>query len=348
MQNFKYRFDNYGIKRLIIKLKTLALYLLAVLFVRGEAATKVDINGVLFQQLNFDQVNNSFNLMGAEADITARITGKTRDIATGIIQLWAPISMQDWTMGFHFGQAYVLLPLGLRLPIIRIGQAVIPFGLLADYDTHTQIVQTTYSRTLGLRIDPGIGLQGQFGKTNYALWVSNGNGPYVMDNNKNKVVTARVAPKFLLGDAELSLGLSGLAGALPYWQLESMTQMMSGPHFYRMKYRAALDNTTDWGPATIHLEGVLGKDSVLSGPLVDGYYVEGRYAFISWLETLAEYDGYHVADQGSIHNVNAGFVFYPPNLTSIDLQVIFQRGWTKTENMKERFWNVTTQLTFRF
>lgn len=196
MQNFKDRFDNYGIKRLKIKFKTLVKYLLVVLFVKVEAATKVDINGGVYPQLRFDNSSSSLNLMGAEADITARITGKTRDIATGMIQLWAPISMQDWTMGFHFGQAYVLLPLGLRLPIIRIGQAAIPFGLLADYDTHTQIVQTTYSRTLGLRIDPGIGLQGQFGKTNYALWVSNGNGPYVLDNNKNKVVTAQSRPSF--------------------------------------------------------------------------------------------------------------------------------------------------------
>ena len=348
MHDFKDRFDYNSIKGLIIKFLKLFIFLLVFQFGRVEAATKVDINGGVYPQLRFDNLGSSLNLMGAEADITARITGKTRDIATGMIQLWAPISMEDWTMGFHFGQAYVLLPLGLRLPIIRIGQAVIPFGLLADYDTHTQVVQTTYSRTLGLRIDPGIGLQGQFEKTNYALWMSNGNGPYVMDNNKNKVVTARVAPKFLLGDAELTLGLSGFAGALPYWQLDSMAQMMSGPHFYRMKYRAALDNTTDWGPATIRIEGVLGKDSVLSVPLVYGYYVEGRYGFMSWFEALAEYDGYHVSDQGSIHSVNAGFIFYPPSLTSIDLQVIFQQDWMKTENMKERFWNVTTQLTFRF
>jgi hypothetical protein len=327
---------------------TLLLLSLAVLVSSGWAATKVDINGGVFPQLKFDKEGSSFNLMGAEADITARITGKTRDIATGLFQLWAPISMQDWTMGFHFGQAYVLLPLGLRLPTIRIGQAVIPFGLLADYDTHTQIVQTTYSRTLGLRIDPGVGFQGQIGKTQYAFWMSNGNGPYALDNNQNKVVTGRVAPKFLLGDAELTLGLSGLAGELPYWRLDSIMQMMDGPHFYRMKYRAALDNTTDWGPATIRIEGVLGKDSVLSGPLVYGYYAEGRYAFMSWLEALVKYDGYHVTEQGSYRSADAGFVFYPPNLTSLDLQVIFQQDWIKTENMKERFWNVTTQLTFRF
>jgi hypothetical protein len=348
MQYFTYRFDTYGAEVLINKFVKLFLFLLAVYLGRVEASTKADINGGVYPQLRFDNSSSSLNLMGAEADITVRITGKTRDIATGMIQLWAPMSMHDWTMGFHFGQAYVLFPLGLRMPTVRVGQAVIPFGLLADYDTHTQVVQTNYSRTIGLRIDPGIGFQGQYGKTNYALWVSNGNGPYTPDNNKNKVIAARVAPKFLLGNAELTLGLSGLEGELPYWQLDSITLMMDGPHFYRMKYRAALDNTTDWGPAIIHLEGVLGRDSTLSGPMVYGYYVEGRYAFISWFEALAEYDGYHVTDQGSIRNVNAGFIFYPPSLTSIDLQVIFGQDWMKTENMKERFWNVTTQLTFRF
>jgi hypothetical protein len=115
-------------------------------------------------------------------------------------------------MGFHFGEAYVMVPLGLRLPTIRVGQAVIPFGLLADYDTHTQIIQTQYARTLGLRLDPGIGFQGDLGKTAYALWVSNGTGPYLMDNNRNKVVTARIAPKFMLGNAEMTWGVSGLAG----------------------------------------------------------------------------------------------------------------------------------------
>ena len=162
------------------------------------------------------------------------------------------------------------------------------------------------------------------------------------------MVTARVAPKFLLGDAELTLGLSGLAGELPYWQLDSMMLMMDGPNFYRMKYRVALDNTTDWGPATLQLEGVLGKDSVLSGPLVYGYYAEARYAFTNWLETITKYDGYHITDQGSHRTVDAGFILYPLNITSIDLQVIFQHDWMDTENMKERFWNVTTQLTFRF
>jgi hypothetical protein len=312
------------------------------------AATRVDLNGGLYPQFKFDGQRSEFMVMGAEGDITARISGKTRDIATGVIQLWAMGMTPDWTMGFHFGEAYVMIPTGLRLPIIKFGQAVIPFGLLADYDTHTQIVQTLYARSLGLRLDPGIGFQGQLGKTDYALWLSNGSGPYPEDKDWNKVLTVRVAPKFLLGDAEVTLGASGLAGVMPYWRVDSMMNMMSGPQSYRMKYRAALDNTTDWGAATFHLEGVVGKDSTWSGPLAYGYYAEGRYAFIDWLEALVKYDGFHVAAQGVDRTVGAGFTFYPRNLSSLNLQVIFGKEWIETMDMNEGSWNVTTQLTFTF
>ena len=115
--------------------------------------------------------------MGAEAEITARVSSKTRDIVTVAFQLWAQPDMRDWTMGYHFGLAYAVVPLGLRLPQVKVGQAVIPFGLLADYDTHTQIVQTPFAKTLSQRIDLGAGLQGSIAQTAYALWVSNGHGP---------------------------------------------------------------------------------------------------------------------------------------------------------------------------
>jgi len=314
----------------------------------ASAGTKVDLNGGLYPQFMADSSGTSFFLMAAEADVTARISTKTRDLATAVLQLWASAPMPDWTMGFHFGEAYVMVPLGLRLPSIRFGQAVIPFGLLADYDTHAQIVQTQYARTLGLRLDPGVGIQGDLRKTAYALWVSNGTGPYLMDNNRNKVVTARIAPKFVLGNAEMTWGVSGLAGVLPYWPVDSMRFQMWGAWHYQMKYRAALDNTTDWGPATFRLEGVMGRDSTLSGPRVYGYYAEVRYAFVNWLEALAKYDGYHVVNQGSLRNLSGGLTVYPFKTQAIDIQLVYGEDWTKTAIRNERSWNVTSQLSVRF
>jgi hypothetical protein len=321
----------------------------------ASAGTKVNLNGGLYPQFMADSSGTSFYLMAAEADVTAQISTKTRDLATAVLQFWASAPMPDWTMGFHFGEAYVMVPLGLRLPTIRVGQAVIPFGLLADYDTHTQIIQTQYARTIGLRLDPGIGIQGDLGKTAYALWVSNGTGPYLMDNNRNKVVTARIAPKFMLGNAEMTWGVSGLAGVLPYWPVDSMRFEKWGAWNYQMKYRAALDNTTDWGPATIRLEAVAGRDSTLAGPMVYGYYGELRYAFVDWLEAVAKYDGYHVGGQGSgvrgqglLRNLSGGLTVYPFKTQAIDIQLVYGEDWTSTVIRNERSWNVTSQLSVRF
>jgi hypothetical protein len=257
--------------------------------------------------------------------------------------------MSGWTSGFHFGEVYALFPLGLSLPTIRAGQAVIPFGLLADYDIHTQIIQTPFARTLGLRLDPGLGVLGVLGHTDYRLWLSNGNGPDMMDNDRGKVVTARVAPRFLLGDADVTLGVSGLAGSLPYWSLDSLEKMDEGPRFYRAKYRLGLDNTTDWGPLTLRLEGVVGKDSTLAQPLVFGYYGEARYAVRRWLEPMVAYDGFHTGE-GSARTLSAGLNFYPPDISAFEVQTAYQRSFLNTGSMdmREEDWHAIAQLVVRF
>jgi len=238
--------------------------LLALILVAGIsfAGTSVRLGGALYPRFMYDEMGVGFELMGAEGNIQAQVTGETRDIVTALIQVRAGGAMSGWTSGFHFGQAYALFPLGLSLPTIKVGQAVIPFGLLADYDIHAQIVQTPFARTLGLRLDPGLGVLGVLGHFDYRLWLSNGNGPDMMDNDRGKVVTARVAPRFLLGDADVTLGLSGLAGSLPYWSLDSLDRMVEGPRFYASKYRLGLDNSVDWGPLTVRLEGIVGQDGI--------------------------------------------------------------------------------------
>ncbi len=311
------------------------------------AGTSVRLGGALIPRFMYDEMGSSFDLMAAEGNIQAQVTGETRDIVTALIQVRAASAMSGWTSGFHFGQAYALFPLGLSLPTIKVGQAVIPFGLLADYDTHTQIIQTPFAKTLGLRLDPGLGVLGQLGHTDYKLWVSNGNGPDAMDNDRGKVVTARVAPRFLLGDADVTLGLSGLAGSLPYWSLDSLPQMDEGPRFYRVKYRLGLDNTTDWGPLTMRLEGTAGKDSTMSQQTVFGYYGEARYAVTRWLEPMLAYDGFHTFE-GSARTLSVGLNYYPPDISSFEIQTAYQRDYlnTITQNMED--WHVIAQLVIRF
>jgi len=330
------------------------------------AGTSVRLGGALIPRFMYDETGSSFELMGAEANIQAQVTSETRDIVTALIQVRAGSAMSGWTSGFHFGEAYALFPLGLSLPTIRVGQAVIPFGLLADYDIHTQVIQTPFARTLGLRLDPGLGILGALGQLDYRLWLSNGNGPDMMDNDQGKVLTARVAPRFLLGDAEMTPGLSVLFGSLPYWSLDSLDKMDEGPRFYASKYRLGLDNSVDWGPLTVRLEGVLGGDASQADEVrgqkleagvqkfvhsttvpVFGYYGEARYAVTRWLEPIVAYDGFHT-DEGSARTLSAGLNFYPPDISAFEIQTACRRNFlnTVTQNMED--WHVIAQLVVRF
>jgi hypothetical protein len=311
------------------------------------AGTSVRLGGALYPRFMYDQMGSSFELMGAEGNIQAQVTSDTRDIVTALIQVRAGGAMSGWTSGFHFGQAYALFPLGLSRPTIKVGQAVIPFGLLADYDVHTQIIQTPFARTLGLRLDPGLGVLGVLGQLDYRLWLSNGNGPDMMDNDRGKVVTARVAPRFLLGDADVTLGLSGLAGSLPFWSLDSLLKMDEGPRSYRVKYRLGLDNTTDWGPLTLRLEGIAGKDSAPAQPLVFGYYGEARYAATRWLEPTVAYDGFHTPE-GSSRTLSVGLNYYPPDISAFEIQTAYQRVLLSTTTQNTEDWHVIAQVVVRF
>ena len=324
--------------------------LIALVLVAGVSlgGTSVRLGGALYSRVMYeDEEGSTFELMAAEGSIQAQVTSETRDIVTALIQIRAGGAMSGWTSGFHFGEAYALFPLGLSLPTIRAGQAVIPFGLLADYDIHTQIIQTPFARTLGLRLDPGLGVLGVLGHTDYRLWLSNGNGPDMMDNDRGKVVTARVAPRFLLGDADVTLGVSGLAGSLPYWSLDSLEKMDEGPRSYRVKYRLGLDNTTDWGPLTLRLEGVAGKDSTLAQPLVFGYYGEARYAVRRWLEPMLAYDGFHTSE-GSDRTLSVGLNYYPPDISAFEIQTAYQRVFLNTTTQNTEDWHAMAQVVVRF
>lgn len=323
-------------------MKTTLIVLFAAAAV-STAAVDIDPGVGLFARFAADPMGNSFELMGAEATLRGQVSTATRDVLTAFVQVYASgmmAGMGDWQKGFHFGEAYAVFPLGLGWPAVRVGQAVVPFGLLADYDLHTQVVQTPYARTIGLRLDPGVGLQGAVGQVDYSLWLSNGNGPDRMDNDRNKLITARVAPKLLLGDAEATFGLSALTGSLPYWPIDSFSAIPAGPRSYNLKYRLGLDNTTDWGPLRLRLEGVAGKDGSLSGATVLGWYAEARWAVTRWLEPMLAYDGFR-AEGKTDSNIGAGLNFYPPDISAFSIQAFWQSGFHPGG---DHDWRFVTQL----
>ena len=328
-------------------MKRTVLIAVCLMLTASWAAVDVRWNGGIFPRFTYNAKSMYFDLMAAELIAQAQVTTATRDVMSGYVQVFA--AGHDggaWRYGFHFGQAYVMMPLGLGWPAVKAGQAVVPFGLLASYDIHSQIIQTTFDKTIGLRTDPGVGLQGAVGVLDYSFWFSNGNGVNRHENDKDKVYTLRVAPKFLLGDAELSVGLSALDGSLPYFPIESLAAVSRGPTVYAKKYRLGLDNTTDWGPLTLRLEGVAGKDSSMSHPIVFGYYAEGRYAFVRWLEALLKYDGWH-ANGGSVRVVSGGLNFTHPDYSKLELQTAYERVLTKIPSIDTNVWRFTTLLAFR-
>jgi hypothetical protein len=156
----------------------------------------------------------------------------------------------------------------------------------------------------------------------------------------------------------MTLGLSGLYGSLPFWSLDSLDKMVEGPRLYAEKYRLGLDNTIDWGPSTLRLEGVVGKDggprfgtrSELSGNSVMslfGYYGEARYAITRWLEPMVAYDGFHTAE-GSARTLSAGVNFYPPEIPVFELQTAYQRNFLNTASQNREDWHAIAQLVVRF
>jgi hypothetical protein len=159
--------------------------------------------------------SSSADIMAAEAEISGSY-GSKLDFG---LQIPLATAMEGRGRDMHFGNAYVLLKGKLRQPTLRAGQFVIPFGNLADYETHTKTFQSLYPNSLGIRIDQGVEAEGYLGEAEYQLAVTNGNGPYRSDIDGNKVVTARVSRRFEMGDDDLKVGVSALKGRLPVFSL---------------------------------------------------------------------------------------------------------------------------------
>lgn len=214
---------------------------------------------------------DGFMVMAAEADVTAS-PADNLDIA---VQLPFRTAMEGRGQEMHFGNAYLILRRRLGEPTLRLGQFVVPFGNLVYYETHTRIIQTLYRWSLGIRIDAGAELEGFIGReTEFQAAVTNGNGPYRMDNNRNKVLWGRVNRTFEIGDNELRLGLSGLTGVLPVFSVmgdpvmnPDDTQVLE----FSRKWRAALDGEIYLGPYLIRAEVIGGED-------------RGRGAYGHWLQ----------------------------------------------------------------
>jgi hypothetical protein len=170
---------------------------------------------------------------------------------------------------------------------VRAGQFVLPFGLIAVYDTPLQPIQPLYERALGLRLDVGVMLEGDYGPYHYAASLTRGTGPNRQDEDSSGVLTFRLSRvifaqigKWRFG--ELQVGGSLLSGRLPVtdFSTELPPSGFTGANTadaYIKKTRFAADAIYTYGPFLGRGEIIFGSDD---DEPVWGYFTEGNYTFI--------------------------------------------------------------------
>ncbi len=169
---------------------------------------------------------------------------------------------------------------------IRAGQFVLPFGLAFVYDTPLQPIQPLYDKSIGLRVDTGVMLEGEYGAYRYAGSITNGNGPNRRDFDNQKVVSFRLSRNVDTLVGRFTLGGSLLSGRLPVTNFDSELPASgtSGARDFIAKSRFAADAQYTRGPLTLRGEIVAGADE---SDTVYGYFAEGNYALDQRLSVVA-------------------------------------------------------------
>ena len=162
----------------------------------------------------------------------------------------------------HFYQAYLQYkgPLG-RWNVVG-GRFIVPFGLLATYDSERQLLTTMEPLSTSIKLTQGTQLYGYQGDDTYAFALTTALG------GRGAVLTGRVAQNWDTGN----LGISMLAGSLPETAtketLERVNSKLDDTPVV-VKRRIAVDATWQDGPDLLRSEVHAGTD--------DGHFVKGAY-----------------------------------------------------------------------
>jgi len=208
---------------------------------------------------------------------------------------------------------------------LRGGHYLLPFGLLATYDTERLVLQGLEKRSLGIRKDTGMQAFGRYGSWDYAVSLSDGlSDVRFADSRANPVLTARVA--YVAGDAQL--GFSALARRV---------LLDSGPRPVDVRERRfAVDATKSFGPLTVRAEGVGGTDN---GRARGGGVFLGDYALNPKLDLNTRYAFWNTHDAG--HGAGLG-------LTYQIRQGLFFRTAGTYQSRRDDHYGFTVQLYYEF
>lgn len=240
-----------------------------------------------------------------ELDIQHNISNRNTAVGNLYLQLMSEDS-PDVSHGhdIQVGEAYITY----RLPIeadfnstayVKAGQFQVPFGLLAVYDPHLQILQPLNAQSLGVRTDFGLAVSGRlYGYLNYDFSLTTGTGPSHIDVNPSRVVCFRLGRTFTTRNGVVNIGGSLLQGRLPNTDLTAdnpfavelppsgrvrADRLVNGDRFVS-KSRIAGDVSYGYNRVTARGEIVAGADK---DQRVLGYYAEGNYRFTNRLSAAA-------------------------------------------------------------
>jgi hypothetical protein len=243
-----------------------------------------------------------------------------------------------------------------------VGQFVLPFGLLAVYDTPLQPIQPLYEKALGLRVDSGVMFEGNFGndagKYRYAAALTTGRGPNTLSSDVGSVTCLRIERNFVGvvrgANSRVQLGASLLTGRLPRTQFNTELPA-SGTVSEKTrvnKTRFALDGQLQGGNTIARGELIFGGDSTAAGSQEDvwGYFLEGnqrltdRLALVSeakWWRLPVKPQGISVLGMGINYSLGKGVVLQ--SLFEYERQIPLPAGRTPIVN---RRFILQTRLVF--
>lgn len=178
---------------------------------------------------------------------------------------------------------------------VRAGHYLLPFGLLATYDTERLVLQGLEETSLGIRKDTGVQLFGHFGAWDYAVSVTDGlSDVRFHDAGANPLVTARLA----YVESDWQVGVSTLIG-----------RVLLDPEFaigrgFVSERRFAVEITKPFGPLMLRTEGVGGTDDSRA---VGGGIVLADYALTPRLELNTRYATW--SKDGDRHFLGLGLTY---------------------------------------